>query len=218
MRAVLYIRVSTDEQNPENQVLILTNFAKSRGIEIVDRCVDPGISGYETKPEEREGWRKAVEAAKKHRAAILVFSLDRIARRYDYLVKTLDKLREEGIQVIAYQEEWLQSLSAIPDEALRKLIFDIVVRALAYGYQKYVESLREKIKAGMERAKREGKHVGRPPAVPEEFLIKIIRKYPYLSKKDLWRIAIAEGYKISYPRFVRKINEVIRKYNLKREK
>ena len=218
MRAVLYIRVSTDEQNPENQVLILTNFAKSRGIEIVDRFVDPGISGYETKPEEREGWRKAVEAAKKHRAAILVFSLDRIARRYDYLVKTLDKLREEGIQVTAYQEEWLQSLSAIPDEALRKLIFDIVVRALAYGYQKYVESLKEKIRAGMERAKKEGRHIGRPPAIPEEFLIKIIRKYPYLSKKDLWRIAIAEGYKISYPRFVRKINEVIRKYNLKREK
>jgi len=176
--------------------------------------VDPGISGYETKPEEREGWRKAVEAAKQHKAAIIVFSLDRIARRYDYLVKTLDELRENNIHVIAYQEEWLQSLAAIPDEALRKLIFDIVVRALAYGYQKYVESLREKIKAGMERAKKEGKHVGRPPAVPDEFLIKILRKYPYLSKKDLWKMARAEGYEISYPRFVRRVNEVIKKYGL----
>jgi len=42
----------------------------------------------------------------------------------------------------------LQSLATIPDEVLRKLIFDIVVRALGYWYQKYVESLREKIKAG----------------------------------------------------------------------
>ena len=218
MRAVLYIRVSTDEQNPENQALILTNFAKSRNIEIVDRFADPGISGYETKPEEREGWRKAVEAAKKHKAAILVFSLDRVARKYDYLVKTLDKLREEGIQVIAYQEEWLQSLSAIPDEALRKLIFDIVVRALAYGYQKYVESLKEKIKAGMERAKKEGKHVGRPPAVPDDVIIRLLKKYPYLSKKDLWKMARAEGYNISYPRFTKKVNEVIKKYNLKLER
>ena len=218
MKAVIYVRVSTDEQNPENQILFLNNFAKSRGIEVIGTFVDPGISGYETKPEEREGWRKAVEAAKNNGAAIIVFSLDRIARRYDYLVKTLDELRENNIHVIAYQEEWLQSLAAIPDEALRKLIFDIVVRALAYGYQKYVESLREKIKAGMERAKKEGKHVGRPPAVPDEFLIKIIRKYPYLSKKDLWKMARAEGYEISYPRFVRRVNEVIKKYGLEANK
>jgi len=217
VKAVLYIRVSTDEQNPENQVLVLTEFAKSRGIEVVGTFIDPGISGYETKPEEREGWRKAVETALREKAAIIVFSLDRIARRYDYLVRTLDKLREQNIHVIAYQEEWLQSLAVIPDEALRKLIFDIVVRALAYGYQKYVESLKEKIKAGMERAKKEGKHIGRPPAVPEEFLIKIIRKYPYLSKKDLWKMTKAEGYNISYPRFVRRVNEIMKKYGIKRE-
>ncbi len=195
--------------------LVLTDFAKSRGIEVIGTYIDPGVSGYETKPEEREGWRKAVEAAKAHKAAIIVFSLDRIARRYDYLVRTLDKLRENNIHVIAYQEEWLQSLAAIPDEPLRNLIFDIVVRALGYGYQKYVESLREKIRAGMERARREGKHIGRPPAVPEEFVIKILRKYSGLSKKALWKMTIAEGYNISYPRFVRKVNEVIKKYGIK---
>ena len=215
MKAVLYVRVSTDEQRPENQIVALSKFARSRGIEIVGTFIDPGISGYETRPEEREGWRKAFETALREKAAIIVFSLDRIARRYDYLVKTLDKLRENNIQVIAYQEEWLQSLAVIPDEALRKLIFDIVVRALAYGYQKYVESLREKIKAGMERARREGKHVGRPPAVPDEFIIKILRKYPGLSKKALWKIAIGEGYKISYPRFVKRVNEIVEKYGIR---
>ena len=38
------------------------------------------------------------------------------------------------------------------------------------------------------------------------------------SKKDLWRIARAEGYSISYPRFVRKVNEVIERYNLRLER
>ena len=215
MKAVIYVRVSTGEQNPENQILVLSNFARTRGIEVLGTFIDPGVSGYETKPDGREGWRKAVETAMQNKAAIIVFSLDRIARRYDYLVKTLEELRENNIHVIAYQEEWLQSLAAIPDEALRKLIFDIVVRALAYGYQKYVESLREKIKAGMERAKREGKRIGRPPAIPEKVLIKIIRKYPDLSKKALWKITKAEGYNISYPRFIRKVNEAIKKYGLK---
>jgi len=70
----------------------------------------------------------------------------------------------------------------------------------------------------MERAKRESKRVGRPPAIPEDSLVKLVKKYPFLSKRDLWRIATVEGYKISYPRFVRKINEVIKKYNIRREK
>ena len=216
LKGVLYLRVSTKEQNLENQLIVLKDFCRTRSIEVVD-FFDDKISGYETKPDERGGWRKAVELAEETDAAIIVFSLDRIARRYDYLVQTLDTLRRKGIQVIAYQEEWLQSLSSIPDEALRKLIFDIIVRALAYGYQKYVDALREKIKAGMERAKREGKHVGRPPAVPEDYLIRIIRKYPYLSKKALWRLTLGEGYKISYPRFVKRVNEVTKKYGLKRE-
>jgi len=67
--------------------------------------VDPGTSSYETKPEERDGLRMTIEEAKKHGAAIIVFSLDRIASRYDYLVKTLDALREMDIRIIVYQEE-----------------------------------------------------------------------------------------------------------------
>ena len=150
LKGVVYVRVSTNEQKPENQVLVLENFAKARGIEIVGRYIDVGVSGYETRPEDREQWSRAVEHALKENAVILVFSLDRIARRYDYLVETLDRLRSMGIQVVAYQEEWLQSLSSIPDESLRKLIFDVIVRALAYGYQKYVDALRERIRVCME--------------------------------------------------------------------
>lgn len=214
LRAVIYARISTEDRAVENQLLVLREYAKGRGIEILGEFVDVGVSGYEVMPERRDGWVKAVEAARKQGAALLVFSLDRIARKYDYLVKTLEDLRAYGIQVIAYQEEWLQSLAAIPDEALRRLIFDIVVRALAYGYQKYVESLKEKIRAGMERARQRGKHIGRPPAIPDDFIIKLLKKYQGLSKKDLWRIAVAEGYKISYPRFIAKINGLLRSITL----
>ena len=218
LKAVVYIRVSTEEQKPENQQLVLDGFARGRGIEVVGWFVDLGVSGYETRPEERDGWRRAVEAAKKSDAAILVFSLDRIARRYDYLINTLESLRRDGIQLISYQEEWLQSLASIPDEALRKLMFDIIVRALAYAYQKYVDALRDKIKAGMERARRTGKQIGRPPAIPEEYIAKLLLKYPGLSKKALWKIALGDGYKISYPRFTKKVNEVARKYGIQLKK
>jgi len=110
LKGVLYIRVSTREQNPENQLIVLRKFCEARGIEVVGFYEDQ-ISGYETRPDEREGWQKAIELAEETRAAIIVFSLDRIARRYDYLVQSLDKLRTKGIQVIAYQEEWLTYLT-----------------------------------------------------------------------------------------------------------
>jgi DNA invertase Pin-like site-specific DNA recombinase len=215
LKAVIYARISTEDRVIENQLLALREYAKGRGVEVLGEFSDVGVSGYEVMPEKREGWVKAVELARQSGAAILVFSLDRIARKYDYLVKALEDLRILGIQVIAYQEEWLQTLAAIPDEALRRLIFDIVVRALAYGYQKYVESLKEKIRAGMERARQRGRHVGRPPAVPDEFLLKLLKKYQGLSKKDLWRITIAEGYRISYPRFIVKINKLAKNTAIK---
>lgn len=213
MKAVIYARVSTAEQTIESQLVGLTNFAGRNGIEIVGLYIDEE-SAYHVAPWERESWVKAVEAALRSRAAILVFSLDRIARRYDHLIKTLAELNEKGVQVISVQESWLQSLATIPDETLRKMMFDIIVRALAYSYEMYVKSIIEKTKAGLERARKEGKRIGRPPAIPEEYYLKLIRKYPGSPIRQLWRIALGDGYKISYSRFNRNIRRIAQKYNI----
>ena len=142
-------------------------------IELVEVSRVVAVSGYETHPFEREGFKKAYELAKKLQCPILTISLDRISRNYDHLLEVLDKLRREGIEVYTIQEEWLCSLLQIPDATLRKFIYDIIIRALAFSYQKYIESLIEKTKAGMERARREGKHIGRPPKVTPELVQKM---------------------------------------------
>ncbi len=203
LKAVIYARVSKEDLNPENQIILLRDFAKRHGIEIVDEYVEQA-SGYETRPEDREAWARAVDVAKENNALIIVVSLDRIARRYEYLVKTLDSLREQNVQVISLQEPWLQALATIPDQTLRKFIYDVIVRALAYSYQQYVESIREKTRAGQMRAKMMGKHIGRPPAITDRELERYLAKYRALglSLKAVWKIAVADGYKISYKRFL----------------
>ena len=210
MKGVIYARVSRRDENIENQLLILRNFAEKHGIEVIEEFPEV-ISGYDSEPERREKWSKAVSLAEKENCVILVFSLDRISRRYDHLVRTLERLSERGVQVISYQEEWLSSLASIPDESLRKLIFDIIIRALAYSYQKYVESIIEKTKAGIRRAKAQGKHVGRPYKISDEEILRLIKRYPGLSIKDLWRIARGKGYSISYSRFWVRVRELRRK-------
>jgi len=173
MRVVCYVRVSTEDQSPESQEVYLREFAKSRNLEIVEVFRDVGVSGFEVHPLRREGFKQCFNYAVSNRLNILVISLDRISRNYDHLIEVLTQLSKHGVQVISVQEEWLSQIATIPDETLRKLIYDIVVRALAYGYEMYVKSIREKTRAGLLRAKIEGKRIGRPRKLSDKEITSI---------------------------------------------
>lgn len=190
--------MSTDDQNPESQRLYLQKYAQEHGIELVEIFEDVAVSGYETHPFERPGFRRAYELAKQLKCAILTISLDRISRHYDRLLEVLDKLRREGIEIYSIQEEWLNSILSIRDETLRKFIYDIVVRALAVSFQKYVDSIREKTKAGMMRARAQGKHIGRPsimhdPKRQELFKLVVCKeKMPYRKAAEILGLTDAQ--------------------------
>ncbi len=212
MKVVIYARVSTEDLDPESQLTLLRDFSRRHGLEIVGEFIEYA-SAYETKPEDREVWMKAVNTARETGSTILVISLDRISRRYDYLVRTLDILREQGIQVIALQESWLQALATIEDQTLRKFIYDVIVRALAYSYQKYVESIIEKTKAGLMRAREMGKHIGRPQLISDGEIERYLKRYRKagLSIRSIWKIVRGDGYKISYSRFAQRVKQLRKK-------
>ena len=55
-------------------------------------------------------------------------------------------------------------------------------------------------------------HIGRPPSIPMDVVRKYVTKYRYLAlhnKKALWKVVTSDGYKISYPRFIEKVNKVL---------
>ena len=149
-KAVVYARVSTRGQNPENQLLALRKYAEARGLQIVETYVDVGQSGGKASRPELD--RLMMDARRRKFNIVLVARLDRLARSLKQLVMTLDELRELGISFVSLQEAFDTSTST------GILLFQ-VVGAIAEFERSLI---RERIALGLERARAEGKTIGRP--------------------------------------------------------
>jgi len=153
LKAVIYARVSTDEQDTDNQIAQLTSWSSSRGWEIADVY-------KENESAWRDGHQKElaqliVDARKGKFDAVLVWALDRLSREGSLAILTLvSKLKTCGVKVISYQELWTEA----PGE-LGELLYAIS------GWVARMESQRrsERTKAGLARVKAQGKCLGRPP-------------------------------------------------------
>ena len=152
--AVLYARTSTrnNGQDPETQLLALRKYAQARELEIVKTYVDVGQSGAKVSRPELDRLMK--DARRRKFSIVLVTRLDRLARSLKQLVMTLDELRELGISFVSLQEAFDTSTST------GMLLFQ-VVGAIAEFERSLI---RERIALGLERAKSQGKQLGRPRA------------------------------------------------------
>ncbi len=146
----VYARVSTRGQNPENQLLALRKYAEARELEIVQVYVDVGQSGGKASRPALD--RLMMDARRRKFNIVLVARLDRLARSLKQLVMTLDELRELGISFTSLQEGFDTSTST------GILLFQ-VVGAIAEFERSLI---RERIALGLERARAQGKTIGRP--------------------------------------------------------
>src|ERR1700685_3531158 len=150
-RAALYLRVSTVDQNPETQALDLRQFAVQRGLEIVQTYTDHGVSGTKAR---RPALDKMMEDARRHRFdVVVVWSCDRLARSTKHLLQVLDELNGFGIQFLSQRE------AIDTDGALGRAII-VIVSAIAELERSLIV---ERVRAGMRRAKLEGRRIGRAP-------------------------------------------------------
>jgi DNA invertase Pin-like site-specific DNA recombinase len=152
MKVCIYSRVSTNEQDAENQSTVLTEWARQRGFDI--------ISVYS---EEESAWKaghqrvltRLLEDARKRKfEVVLVWALDRLSREGPLAILTLvNRLKICGVKVLSYQESWTEA----PGE-LGELLFAIA------GWVARMESQRrsERTKAGLVRLVAQGKKLGRP--------------------------------------------------------
>ena len=152
MKVAIYARVSTNNQDADNQILQLTSWAKSRGWEIAGifkESESAWKSGHQ-----RELSNLMDDARKRLFEAVIVWALDRLSREGPLAILILvNRLKLSGVRVISYQESWTEA----PGE-LGELLY-----ALA-GWVARMESKRrsERTKAGLSRALAEGKKLGRP--------------------------------------------------------
>ena len=150
LKTALYVRVSTLGQHPENQLLALRKYAEARGLEVLTEYVDVGQSGGKASRPALD--RLMMDARRRKFNIVLVARLDRLARSLKQLVMTLDELRELDIAFVSLQEAFDTSTST------GILLFQ-VVGAIAEFERSLI---RERIALGLERARAQGKTIGRP--------------------------------------------------------
>ena len=150
-RAALYIRVSTLDQHPETQLNELRGFARQRGFEIVDEYTDHGISGTKAR---RPALDRLLTDAHRHRFdVVLVWSCDRLARSTKHFLQVLDELNDLGIQFLSQRE-------AIDTDGPLGRAIVVIVSAVAELERSLIV---ERVRAGMRRAKLDGRRIGRAP-------------------------------------------------------
>src|SRR5580693_3173424 len=150
-RAALYVRVSTVDQHPETQLHDLRQLAAQRGLQIVGEYIDHGFSGMRARRPELD---RMMEDARRHKFDVLmVWACDRLARSTRHLLQTLDELSGFGIQFLSQRE-------AIDTEGPLGRAIIVIVSAMAELDRCIII---ERVRAGMRRAKIEGRRIGRAP-------------------------------------------------------
>lgn len=106
MKAVLYIRVSTESQvtdgiGLEAQLSKLTAWSQFNDAEVLATYDDAGISGMK---DDRPGLAAAIETACKHKAALVVYSLSRLSRSTTHTIQLADRLEKSGAELVSLTE------------------------------------------------------------------------------------------------------------------
>jgi DNA invertase Pin-like site-specific DNA recombinase len=148
-RAALYTRVSTLDQHPESQSLDLHHLARQRGYEIVDEYTDHGFSGARVR---RPGLDQLMAEARRGRfEVVVVWACDRLARSVRHFLDVLDELNRLNIEFVSFREN-LDTGGALGRAVV------VIISAIAELERSLII---ERVRAGMRRAKLEGRHIGR---------------------------------------------------------
>ncbi len=154
----LYLRVSTDGQTVANQRRELEDMAKRAGWKIVEVYQDKGISGAKGRNGRPELDRMLNDATRRRFKKLLVWDLSRLGRSLRDLISITDHFKELSIDLYVHKD-------AIDTGTASGRLFFHIVGAIGEFER---ERIRERINAGLARAKREGKQLGRPEGATKD--------------------------------------------------
>jgi DNA invertase Pin-like site-specific DNA recombinase len=145
-----YLRVSREEQDYRSQKIGIDRYCEYKGIKIDREVVEEGVSGKVSYKK-----RKLNEIIKKSKKGdtIIVAELSRLSREMTDCFEMAKILTDKGVGVYCIKENL-----EINNTALGLMVMSL----FAFSAQIERERIVERTKEGMERAKREGKKLGRP--------------------------------------------------------
>src|ERR1051325_75777 len=146
-RAGLYMRISTKGhgQTTDTQALALREYAGHRGFQIIDEYRDEGISGAKDRRPALD--RLMADARKRRFDAVLVARFDRFARSTKHLVLALEEFSNLGVDFISLNE------AVDTSSPMGRMVFTLI--AAVAELERSI--IRERVQAGVDRAKRQGK-------------------------------------------------------------
>ncbi len=151
-RVAIYARVSTNGQSVTNQLRELRQVAKRQGWKVVAEFMDCGVSGAKGRAQRPQFDKLCQAATRREIDLIMSWSVDRLGRSLQHLVTFLGEIHAKGVDLYLHQQGVDTSTPA--GKALFQMcgVFAEFERSM----------IRERVKAGLARARAQGKKLGRP--------------------------------------------------------
>ena len=153
-RAAIYARVSTrnGHQDPETQLLALRQVAERAGWQVSEEYVDHGISGAKGRDKRPAFDRLMKDATRRRFDVVMAWSVDRLGRSLQDLVAFLGEVHAQGVDL------YLDRQGVDTTTPGGKALFQMM--GVFAEFER--EMIRERVCAGLEKARAKGQRLGRP--------------------------------------------------------
>ena len=163
-KVAIYTRVSTLDQTIDNQLIELRDHCSRMGWEIVKEYADEGLSGTLSR-DKRPALNSLIkDAYRKRFDSVVCWDISRIGRSMKELILFLSDMKDRGIGICSVRQGFDTSTS------MGEIMFQFV--GILSSWER--EMIRERTLAGLERAKSQGKTLGRKKVTDDTMTAKII--------------------------------------------
>ena len=166
-RVVIYSRVSTKEQDTENQVRLLKDIVERNGWILIDEYVDHGISGSKGRDKRPQFDRLIKDMTRRKFEKILVWDVSRLGRSLQHLVEFLNEVNSINCNLYIHQSGLDTSTPA------GKMMFQMI--GVFSEFER--EMISERVKLGLEKVKSKGKKLGPPTKINKFHIQNILQLY-----------------------------------------
>jgi len=183
-KVAIYTRVSTLDQTVDNQLIELRDHCSKMEWEVVKEYADEGLSGTLSR-EKRPALNSLIkDAYRKRFDSVVCWDISRIGRSMKELVLFLSDMKDRNVGICSVRQGFDTSTS------MGEIMFQFV--GILSSWER--EMIRERTLAGLERAKSEGKTLGRRKVTTESMTAKIVELRN--GKKTIREIASEVGVSV----------------------
>ena len=181
-RAAIYARVSTFDQEPENQLQELRRYVQARGWRATE-YIDKGVSGAKDSRPALD--RLVIDARRRTFDTLIVWRLDRLGRNLKHLITLLEEVHAMGVAFVSLHE----GIDATTPAG--KLQMHILGAIAEFERAR----IAERVKAGLARAKANGRRLGRPRLVVGESVLAGVRGLSARQAAEKLGVSVATAHR-----------------------